>query len=413
MYCNWIELFQFLNLNRCGNRYTHANRTCPAHPYHKPQRTSDLILQPNSTGCTENITTGNDEVSKWLENYRRERQDKTPTPGKNPPTESSNENYNYSFENMHTPPSSIKRSKTKRGLASDFIEQENSPLKKEFIDTHQPKILSTIQPSTSNSSSYFVQSHPISFALSSAPKSPLRLSSAPKSPMRVPGSPLALISNNNSRSLLEERLNLRKTLGDITSANNGQTVLGSSSTNKGSIGALLAAAAKDSTSPSNNVGNLIIAENEEEQLNENSSDSNGSTGRPGIIQCLTRPAPRSPLKTLKPKKRWLKTVYQENRVVNQTNDENSDENILAMPIKWNEAESGSSASTSTIPQSPKRAYSLFRNPGSNVLRRSPLSMSIASTLVALHSSSPDKEEKEHVDENDGSSNNQPLNLSKR
>ncbi len=65
----------------CGNRYTHANRTCPAHPYHKPQRSTDIVLQPNLTS-SENSP----EVRSWLENYRRERADKTPTPAKNPPS---------------------------------------------------------------------------------------------------------------------------------------------------------------------------------------------------------------------------------------------------------------------------------------------------------------------------------------
>ena len=86
-----------------------------------------------------------------------------------------------------------------------------------------------------------------------------------------------------------------------------------------------------------------------------------------------------------------------------------------MPIKWNEAETDANLSRNNPLPSQKKTngqYSLFRNPGSNVLRRSPLSLSIASTLVALHSSSPDKEER-HDDENDSSSNNQPLNLSKR
>ena len=353
-----------------------------------------------------------------MENYRRERQDKTPTPGKNPPTDITNENYISSAENMQTPPSSMKRSKTKRGLTSDFLEQENSPMKKEYT-AHHPSSSTTQQTSSLYNPSFFVQSHPISFALSSAPKSPLRLSSAPKSPlrlslapkspMRIPGSPLALISNNNKRSLLEERLNSRKTLGDITPTNNGQT-LSPSKCSKGSIGVLLAAASKELASSSKHACNLMVAENDQVHSRSNSSDSNESIGRPGIIQCLTSPAPRSPIKN--PKKRWLKTVYQEN-VVNQTTDENSDEN-LAMPIRWNEAESNET-SGSSIPQSPKRnnaQYSLFRNPGANVLRRSPLSMSIASTLVALHSSSPDKDEK-HDDGNDNSSNNQPLNLSKR
>ena len=83
-----------------------------------------------------------------------------------------------------------------------------------------------------------------------------------------------------------------------------------------------------------------------------------------------------------------------------------------MPIKWNEGEP-ETTSTSHYPHSPKRnnaQYSLFRNSGSNVLRRSPLSMSIASTLVALQSSSPDKDDREN-NENDNMASNQPLNLS--
>ena len=62
---------------RCGNRYTHANRTCPVHPYHKPTRSTELVLQPNLS-AGENT----EEVQKWLEAYRRERMDKTPA--KNP-----------------------------------------------------------------------------------------------------------------------------------------------------------------------------------------------------------------------------------------------------------------------------------------------------------------------------------------
>ena len=62
---------------RCGNRYTHANRTCPVHPYHKPTRAVELVLQPNLS-AGENT----EEVQNWLESYRKERLDKTP--GKTP-----------------------------------------------------------------------------------------------------------------------------------------------------------------------------------------------------------------------------------------------------------------------------------------------------------------------------------------
>ena len=77
-----INIFLKNSIFSCGNRYTHANRTCPAHPYHKPQRSNDLVLQPN-IGAGENA----DDVQKWLECYRRERMDKTPA--KNPNSSSS------------------------------------------------------------------------------------------------------------------------------------------------------------------------------------------------------------------------------------------------------------------------------------------------------------------------------------
>ncbi|CAB4064393.1 Zinc finger protein 367 [Lepeophtheirus salmonis] len=93
----------------CMNRYTHANRTCPIHPYHKPQRSSDLVLQPVLSGS---------------ENKK--------TPGKN-----------ISVESPHTiPPPVIKtevvedefKRATKRGLELDI---ENSPLC--FVINKTPK----------------------------------------------------------------------------------------------------------------------------------------------------------------------------------------------------------------------------------------------------------------------------------
>lgn len=62
-----------LLISSCTNRYTHANRTCPLHPQHKVHRSNDLVLQP-TIGAGENPT----EVAKWLDNYRRDRIEKTP-----------------------------------------------------------------------------------------------------------------------------------------------------------------------------------------------------------------------------------------------------------------------------------------------------------------------------------------------
>ena len=57
----------------CNNRYTHANRTCPDHPYAKPKRTSELVLQPVIVASEDQT-----KVAAWLEKYRREREEKTP-----------------------------------------------------------------------------------------------------------------------------------------------------------------------------------------------------------------------------------------------------------------------------------------------------------------------------------------------
>ena len=57
----------------CENRYTHANRQCPDHPFAKPQRTTEIILQPNISASEDQ-----DRVVQWLHKYRREREEKTP-----------------------------------------------------------------------------------------------------------------------------------------------------------------------------------------------------------------------------------------------------------------------------------------------------------------------------------------------
>uniref|UniRef100_A0A182MY99 C2H2-type domain-containing protein n=1 Tax=Anopheles dirus TaxID=7168 RepID=A0A182MY99_9DIPT len=56
---------------QCQMRFTHANRHCPDHPYDTLKRCDDFVIQtaPEQNG----------EVLKWLEKYRAEREDRTPT----------------------------------------------------------------------------------------------------------------------------------------------------------------------------------------------------------------------------------------------------------------------------------------------------------------------------------------------
>ena len=248
-------------VSRCGNRYTHANRTCPVHPYHKPTRSTELVLQPNIS-AGENT----EEVQKWLEAYRRERMDKTPAKN-NPHGTSIMENTPVSP--LQPSPSQplptfdlgvrtsadilahelCKRNRIKRGLVSE-LEQEN------YIPAAK------------------IQASPVKQGL----------------------------------NLIQP---VRRTLGDITPKKDKNIL---------------------PPEPINNLNNI----------------------------------PKSPIKSLKPKKRWMKTVVQEQK--EQKRQEIEDEN-LATPIPWNENES-------PIP--------LIRR-GPNA---SPVNWSVVSALVDLGQSTP-------------------------
>ncbi|XP_026473812.1 zinc finger protein 600-like [Ctenocephalides felis] len=60
--------------NSCGKRFTHANRHCPDHPNETLQRSDDFVLQPVATNPEQSL-----EVLRWLERYKLEREDRTPT----------------------------------------------------------------------------------------------------------------------------------------------------------------------------------------------------------------------------------------------------------------------------------------------------------------------------------------------
>lgn len=55
----------------CQMRFTHANRHCPEHPYDTLKRCDDFVIQA--------VTEQNHEVIKWLEKYKMEKEDRTPT----------------------------------------------------------------------------------------------------------------------------------------------------------------------------------------------------------------------------------------------------------------------------------------------------------------------------------------------
>lgn len=55
----------------CQQRFTHANRHCPDHPYDQLKRSDDFVIQA--------VSEQNSEVIKWLEKYRMEKEERTPT----------------------------------------------------------------------------------------------------------------------------------------------------------------------------------------------------------------------------------------------------------------------------------------------------------------------------------------------
>lgn len=71
----------------CGMRFTHANRHCPMHVHSQLRRDDNYVVMANPEQ--------NAEVQKWLEKYKSEREERTPTrktPQRKTPKEDNNEN---------------------------------------------------------------------------------------------------------------------------------------------------------------------------------------------------------------------------------------------------------------------------------------------------------------------------------
>lgn len=81
--------------SNCQMRFTHANRHCPDHPYDILKRCDDFVIQA--------VPEQNAEVLKWLDKYRLEREDRTPTrkTPKRPNHGASNDNENRSQSAMN------------------------------------------------------------------------------------------------------------------------------------------------------------------------------------------------------------------------------------------------------------------------------------------------------------------------
>ncbi|XP_059607917.1 zinc finger protein 367-like [Phlebotomus argentipes] len=75
------------SVQNCGMRFTHANRHCPVHVFSQLRRDDNYVMMANPEQ--------NADVQKWLEKYKSEREERTPTrktPQRKTAKEDNNEN---------------------------------------------------------------------------------------------------------------------------------------------------------------------------------------------------------------------------------------------------------------------------------------------------------------------------------
>lgn len=91
----------------CNMRFTHANRHCPDHPYEQLKRCDDFVIHT--------IPEQNYDVIKWMEKYRMEREDRTPT-RKTPKRTKLNDYTDGNNENAGQPVTPNNPYKSRKGL---------------------------------------------------------------------------------------------------------------------------------------------------------------------------------------------------------------------------------------------------------------------------------------------------------
>lgn len=106
----------------CNSRFTHANRHCPDHPFASLRRCHELALQP-----LLNQAENSPDVLRWLENYRKRNDEKTP--GKLSDT---NDEADSSGIRM-------KKCRTKKAFWSTDSQQENEQESQNNINIRQQR----------------------------------------------------------------------------------------------------------------------------------------------------------------------------------------------------------------------------------------------------------------------------------
>ncbi|KDR13961.1 hypothetical protein L798_11919, partial [Zootermopsis nevadensis] len=100
----------------CNMRFTHANRHCPDHPLATLQRSDDFVLRPVASNPEQSS-----DVLRWLERYKKEREERTPSKKLDRKTKSRKSE----LENDAAPPAPMKKSKIRKGLVNEMEQQEN------------------------------------------------------------------------------------------------------------------------------------------------------------------------------------------------------------------------------------------------------------------------------------------------
>ncbi|XP_069693141.1 zinc finger protein 367-like [Periplaneta americana] len=100
----------------CSMRFTHANRHCPDHPLATLRRSDDFVLRPVASNPEQSS-----DVLRWLERYRKDREERTPS--KKP--ERKTKSRKCELENDSVPPTPAKKSKIRKGLVNEMEQQEN------------------------------------------------------------------------------------------------------------------------------------------------------------------------------------------------------------------------------------------------------------------------------------------------
>ncbi|XP_071442659.1 zinc finger protein 367-like [Hetaerina americana] len=111
----------------CMSRFTHANRHCPDHPHAPLRRSKDVVLQPVASNSDQN-----NDVNLWLERHKKDREDNTSPirTAEKKPKQSKEGNENAGSQ------CAVKKFKSRKGLACDMAQQENSsPRKNQLTDS--------------------------------------------------------------------------------------------------------------------------------------------------------------------------------------------------------------------------------------------------------------------------------------